>query len=43
VLREILGQKMEEITGGMRKLHEEPHDMYSLTNITGVMKSRVMR
>jgi len=25
---------------GEKKKHEEPHDLYSLTNITGVIKSR---
>jgi len=31
---------MGEVTEDKRKKHEEPHDLYSLTNITGVIKSR---
>jgi hypothetical protein len=43
VLRRILGRKMEEVTGGWRKLHSEGfhdmhikqfHGMYSSPNIT---------
>jgi len=42
-LRGIFRSKMGEVSGGKRKKHEEPHDLYSLTNITGMIKSRQMR
>ena len=41
VLRRIFGPKRGEVTGEWRKLHnEEPNDLYSSTNIGGVIKSR---
>jgi hypothetical protein len=44
VLRGILGPKRNEVTGERRKLHnEELHDLYSLTSIIRIIKSRRMR
>ena len=44
VLRRIFGAKRNEVTGEWRKLHnEELNDLYSLTNIVRVVKSRRMR
>jgi hypothetical protein len=44
VLRRIFGPKREEVTGELRKLHnEELNDRYSLPNIVRVVKSRIMR
>jgi hypothetical protein len=44
VLRRILGQKRDEVTGGWRKLHnEELHDLYSSPSIIRIMKARRMR
>jgi hypothetical protein len=44
VLRKVFGPKRDEVTGEWRKLHnEELNDMYSLTNIVRVVKSRRMR
>jgi hypothetical protein len=44
VLKRILGPKWNEITGGWRKLHIlEHHDLYSLVNIIGMIKSRRIR
>jgi hypothetical protein len=44
VLRRIFGVKRDEVTGGLRKLHnKEFHDMYSLSNIIRMIKSRRMR
>jgi hypothetical protein len=44
VLRGIFGRKMEEVTGGWRRLHnEELHCLYTSRNIIRVMKSRRMR
>ena len=44
VLRRVFGPKRDEVTGEWRKLHnEELNDMYSLTNIVRVVKSRQMR
>jgi hypothetical protein len=40
VLR-VFGPKRDEVTG-WRKLHEELNDLYSLPNIVGVVKSRMM-
>jgi hypothetical protein len=39
VLRKILKPKQVEVTGGWRRLHNEVHDTYSSTDITGVIKS----
>jgi len=44
VLRRIFGPKRDEVTREWRKAHnEELNDLYSLTNIFGVIKSRRMR
>jgi hypothetical protein len=44
VLRRILGLKMDEVTGGWRKLYnEELHDLYSLPSIIRIIKSSKMR
>ena len=43
VLRRIFGPKRDEVTGELRKLHnEELRDLYSLPNIVRVVKSRKM-
>jgi hypothetical protein len=44
VLRSVFGPKRVEVTGEWRKLHNEKlNDLYSLTNIVRVVKSRRMR
>jgi hypothetical protein len=44
VLRRICGPKMDEVTGGWRKLHnEELHGLYSSSSIVRVIKARRMR
>jgi len=44
VLRRVFGPKRDEVTGELRKLHnEELSDLYSLPNIVRVVKSRRMR
>jgi hypothetical protein len=44
VLRIILGPKMDEMTGGWGKLHnEELHDLYSLPSVIRIIKSRKLR
>jgi hypothetical protein len=44
VLRRIFGHKRDEVTGELRKLHnEELNDMYASHNIVRVIKSRRMR
>ena len=44
VLRGVFGPKRDKVTGGWRKLHnEELSDLYSLSNIVRVVKSRRMR
>jgi hypothetical protein len=44
VLRRVFGPKKDEVTGEWRKLHnEELSDLYSLPNIVGVVKLRIMR
>jgi hypothetical protein len=44
VLRRLFGPKRDEVTGEWRKLHnEELSDLYSLSNIARVVKSRRMR
>jgi hypothetical protein len=44
VLRKVFGPKRDEVTGEWKKLHnEELNDVYSLSNIVRVVKSRRMR
>ena len=44
VLRRMFGPKRDEVTGELRKLHnEEINDLYSSPNIVRVIKSRRMR
>jgi hypothetical protein len=44
VLRRVFGPKRNEVTGELRKLHNEKlNDLYSLPNIVRVVKSRRMR
>jgi hypothetical protein len=44
VVRRIFRPKMDEVTGGWRKLHnEELHNLYSLRNIFRLNKSRMAR
>jgi hypothetical protein len=44
VLRKIFGLKRDEVTEEWRKLHnEELRDLYSLSSIIGIIKSRRMR
>jgi hypothetical protein len=41
VLRMIFGPKRDDVTGGLRKLHnEELHDLYSSSSIIRIIKSR---
>jgi hypothetical protein len=43
VLRRIFGPKKDELTGELRKIHnEELNDLYSSSNIIWVIKSRRM-
>jgi hypothetical protein len=44
VLRRIFGPKRDEVTGELRKLHnEEPHNLYSFPSVIRIIKSRRMR
>jgi hypothetical protein len=44
VLRTIFGSNRDEVMGGWRKLHnEELHNLYSLSSIIRMLKSRRMR
>jgi hypothetical protein len=44
VLRIIFGLETDEVTGGLRKLHNEKlHSLYSSPNIIRMIKSRRMR
>jgi hypothetical protein len=44
VLRKVFGSKRDEVTGEWRKLHNEDlSDLYSLSNIVQVVKSRRTR
>jgi hypothetical protein len=44
VLRRIFGPKRDEMTGGLRKLHnEELHGLYSSPSIVRVIRARRMR
>ena len=40
VLRRIFGPRRDEVTGEWRKQHNELNDLYSLPNISRVIKSR---
>jgi hypothetical protein len=43
VLRRIFGSKIDEVTGGYRKLHNEDlHNLYSSPSIIRMIKSRRM-
>ena len=43
VLRRVFGPNRDEVTGELRKLHnEELNELYSLPNIVRVVKSRRM-
>jgi hypothetical protein len=43
LLKKIFGPKCEEVIGDWRKLHdEEPHDLYSLSNMILVITQRKM-
>jgi hypothetical protein len=43
-MRRVFGRKRDEVTGEWRKLHnEELNDLYSLSNIVRVVKSRRIR
>jgi len=44
VLRRIFGPRRDEVTGDLRRLHEEElNDLYSSPNIVRVIKLRRMR
>jgi hypothetical protein len=44
VLRRIVGKKRDEVTGSLRKLHnEELHNLYCSPSILRMIKSRRMR
>jgi hypothetical protein len=44
VLGRIFGLKRDEVTEGWRKLHDQKlHDLYSLSSIITIIKSRRMR
>jgi hypothetical protein len=44
VLRRIFGPKRDEVTGELRKLHnEELHDLYSSPSIIRIVKVRWLR
>jgi hypothetical protein len=44
VLRKIFGPKRDEVTGGLRKVHnEELHNLYSSLSIIRMIKSKRMR
>jgi hypothetical protein len=43
VLRRLFGLKRDEVTGGLRKLHNELHDLCSSPNIISIIKSRMRR
>jgi hypothetical protein len=40
--RGIFRRKRDEVTGCWRKVHNEFHNLYSLPNIIGMIKSRKM-
>jgi hypothetical protein len=43
MLRGIFGRKMEEVSGGWRRLHNEVHNLYASPHIIRVIKSRRAR
>jgi hypothetical protein len=44
MLRRIFGSKRDEVTGELRKLHNEQlHNLYSSPTILLVIKSKIMR
>ena len=44
LLRRVLGPRRDEVTGELRRLHNEQlNDLYSSSNIVRVIKSRRMR
>jgi hypothetical protein len=43
VLRKIFGSRRDEVTGGLRKLHNEKHSLYSSPSVIRMVKSRPMR
>jgi hypothetical protein len=43
VLRIIFGPKMEDVTGGWRRLHSEFHNLHASSNIIRVIKLRRLR
>jgi hypothetical protein len=44
VVRRIFGPKRDEVTGSLRKLHNEKlHNLYSSPNIIRIIKSMRMR
>jgi hypothetical protein len=44
VLKRMSGPKRDEVTGDLRKLHnEELHNLYSLPSVIRIMKSRRLR
>jgi len=44
VLRRIFGSKREEVMGGWRKLHNEKlYNLYTSTNVMGIIRSRKIR
>ena len=43
VLRRVFGPKRDQVTGELRKLHNELSDLYPLLNIVWMVKSRRMR
>jgi hypothetical protein len=43
VLRRVFGPKSDEVTVEWKKLHNELNDLYSLSNIVRVVKSRRIR
>jgi hypothetical protein len=43
VLRRIFGSKRDEVMGDWRKLHNELHNLYALSNIIRTINSGSMR
>jgi hypothetical protein len=40
MLKRMFGPKRDEVTGTLRKVHDEFHNLYALPNIVRVLKSR---